>query len=155
MDGMMDLPALGKQRTRFLLAALLPTLATALAWTPHVFSNPDDVSPVLLVLLVVSAPAVALVVNWRWPAATNRDRATWAALPQVVVVPLMARLDTWMEVQRGYLLRGSGEEAMSYGLGLFLGLIVGIILLVLVGFTGRLGAWLGRRERPVLDSTRA
>ncbi len=57
----------------------------------------------------------------------------------------MARLDAWMEVQRGYLLRGSGEEAMSYGLGFFLGVIVGIILLVLVGFTGRLGAWLGGR----------
>ncbi len=113
----MDITAPAKPRTRLLLAALLPALATALAWTPHVFSNPDDVSPVLLVLLVVSAPVVALVVNWRWPAATNRDRATWAALPQVVVVPLMARLDTWMEVQRGYLLRGSGEEAMSYGIG--------------------------------------
>ncbi|CAA9298943.1 MAG: hypothetical protein AVDCRST_MAG48-1157 [uncultured Friedmanniella sp.] len=133
----------GNPRTRLLLAALLPALATALTLAPVLFSPPEQVPLMLGLLIVSSAPAVALVVNWRWPAATNKDRAAWAALPQVAVVPLMVRLDVWLDVRSGYLLRHSGEEAMAYGIGTVFGVLAGIVLVVLVGFAGRLGASLG------------
>jgi uncharacterized membrane protein len=55
----------------------------------------------------------------------------------------MVWLDVWLDVQNGNLLRGSGEEAMSYGLGTLAGLVAGVILVVLVAFTSRLGARLG------------
>ena len=139
----MNRTAPGTPRTRLLLAALLPALATALTLAPVLFNPPEQVPLMVGLLLVSSAPAVALVVNWRWPAATNKDRAAWAALPQVAIVPLMVRLDVWLDVRSGYLLRDSGEEAMAYGIGTVFGVLVGIVLVVLVGFAGRLGASLG------------
>jgi hypothetical protein len=137
-------PAHTSLRTRFLLAALLPALATIVAWSPQVLfrSTTEPASPLLLVLLLVSAPIVALLVNRRWPAATNAARSIGVALPQLVVLP-MVWLDVWLDVQNGNLLRGSGEEAMSYGLGTLAGLVAGVILVVLVAFTSRLGARLG------------
>lgn len=145
MDLMGDVAAPAKPRARLLLAALLPMLATAVTLTPELFSTPERVPLWLGILLPFNAPAVALLVNWRWPAATNRDRATWAALPQVAIVPLMVWLDVWLDVRSGYLLKNSGEEAMAFGFGTVLGVITGIVLLVLVGFAGRIGAWFGDR----------
>ena len=141
----MDIQAPAKLGTRVLLAALLPMLATALTLTPELFSTPERFPVWLGVLLLVNAPAVALIVNWVWPVATNKDRATWTALPQVLVVPLMVWLDVWHDVRSGYLLEGSGEEAMAFGIGTVIGVLTGIVLLVLVGFAGRIGAWLGSR----------
>ncbi len=142
---MVDLAAPAKPRTRLLLAALLPTLATTLTLTPELFNPSDVVPPIVLWLLGFSAPAVALLVNWPWPAATDKDRATWAALPQVAIVPLMVWLDVWIEIEQGYLRRDLSEAAMTMGIGTMVGVLAGIVLLVLVGLAGRLGAWLGRR----------
>lgn len=142
---MVDLAAPVTPRRRLLLATLLPTLATAVALSPELFSPSDAVPPIVLWLLGLGAPVVALVLNWRWPAATDKDRATWAALPQVLIVPLMVWLDVWIEIQQGYLRRDSSEAAMALGIGTLVGGIAGIVLLVLVGVAGRLGAWLGER----------
>lgn len=142
---MVDFAAPVTPRRRLLLATLLPTLATAVAVSPELFSPSDVVPPIVLWLLGLGAPVVALVVNWRWPAATDKDRATWAALPQVLMVPLMVWLDVWIEIEQGYLRRDSSETAMALGIGTFVGVLAGIVLLVLVGIAGRLGAWLGER----------
>ena len=141
----MDFVTPAKPRTRLWLAALLPMLATALTFTPGLFDMPDDEPPVWMLLLPFSGPIVALIVNWRWPAATNRDRTALAALPQIFIVPLMVWLTLRLEVERGDLRMDSSEGAMAFGGGMTLGVIAGILLLWLVGFAGRLGAWLGRR----------
>jgi hypothetical protein len=136
-------------RVNLIRAAVLPALATALVWMPQVLQNNSSESIPLVVaaLYFITAPTVALLVNWRWPGATNADRAVYAALPQVVVSPGIIWLDLQVEVLRGYLERGTSEEAMSFGLGIFLAVIVGIVLMLLVSVTGRLGAWLGRGPR--------
>lgn len=150
-------------------AALLPVLATALVWTPQIVSSIPAVSGIsktsepeliatlllLLVLYFSCAPATALIVNWRWPAATDKDRATYAALPQLLVSPALVAFHVWLEVQRGYLLEDSGEEAMSYGIGVTLAFVAGIILTILVAAFGRLGAWLGSGRQDSLTHTGA
>ncbi|MBA2754418.1 MAG: hypothetical protein H0U40_08150 [Chloroflexia bacterium] len=142
----MDLTPLVNPRGKLVRASLLPALATILALVPLVIQSMSEPgSPVVGILVIIGAPAVAFLVNWRWPAATDRDRATYAAIPQVFIPPAMVWLDVWLEVRSGYLLRDSGEEAMAYGIGLTLAAIAGVILMVLVGGAGRLGAWLGTR----------
>ena len=141
----MDFAEPAEPRIRLMLAALLPMLATALTLTPELFRTPEEGSPVVLGLLGFSGPSAALIVNWFRPAATNKNRAAWAALPQVFIVPVMVWLNVWVDVQSGYLLRNSSEESMAYGAGITFGVIVGLVLLWLVGFAGRVGAWLGSR----------
>lgn len=144
--------ALDGRNMRLVLAALLPTAATVLAWVPYLFSrispaDPSETAPtVLLVGLVWSAPTVALAVNWRWPAATDMSRAMLLGLPQVVVSPAMARLWVWMEIERGYLRPDSSEAAMAVGAGTLVALLLGALLCVLVACAGRLGVWLRRRD---------
>jgi hypothetical protein len=158
-------------RTNFLLAALLPALATAVMVIPPLRSNwlsqmqcadcsTRNISPLpifstsgpersiflfWLLLFVVSAPIVAFVVNWHWPVATNANRAFLVALPQPVVVLLMLRFDVWLDLRSGYLLRDSGEEAMAYGIATVGGLLIGLILMILVAGAGQMGARLGNR----------
>ncbi|HEV2074362.1 MAG TPA: hypothetical protein VGR29_12050 [Thermomicrobiales bacterium] len=158
-------------RTRLLLAALLPGLATAMMVIPPLRStwlspmpcancSKRQISPLpifsrsgpdrsiflfWLLVFVVSAPMVAFVVNWHWPAATNTNRAFLVALPQPVIVPLMLRFDVWLDLRGGYLLRDSGEEAMAYGIATVGGLLIGLILMILVAVGGQLGARLGDR----------
>lgn len=143
---MVDHTVVENPRMNLMRAALLPALATALTWTPTMFMNTAEPLPtVLVVLLFVSAPAVALIVNWRRPAATDGGRATYTAIPQVFVLPAMVWLDIWLAVQSGEIKRGSSDEAMSYGGGITLAVIVGVILMWLVGGAGRLGSWLEDR----------
>ncbi len=148
MGRIIRLAAPARSRIKLLLAALLPVLATVLIWTPQLSGNPEEVSPWFLAPLPVGAPIVALVVNWCWPAVTNPARAAWTALPQLATVVLLVWLDVWLDVRSGYLLKDSGEEAMSYGIGLTVAGIAGVILVVLVGCAGRLGARIGERDNP-------
>ena len=140
----MDPTASVNPRGTLVRASLLPALATVLAWTPLVIQPMSESgSPVVGVLIIISAPAVALLVNWWWPAATDKNRATYAGIPQVLIPPAMVWLDFWLEVRSGYLLRGSDEDAIAYGL--LAAAIAGVILMVLVAGAGRLGAWLADR----------
>lgn len=138
-------------RTRFLLAALLPALATAAVLTPSLSGTTGDgpersIALFWLLLIAVSAPLVALVVNWHWPTATSANRAFLAALPQPIVVPLMLRLAVSLDIQRGNLVRDTSEEAMSSGIATVGGLIIGLILMILVAGAGQLGARLADRK---------
>ncbi|HEV2074481.1 MAG TPA: hypothetical protein VGR29_12695 [Thermomicrobiales bacterium] len=132
-------------RTRLLLAALLPALATAVMLIPPLFGTTGpgpgrSLALFWLLVFVVSAPMVAFVVNWHWPAATTANRAFLAALPQPVVVPLMLWLAVSLDIQRGNLVRDTSEEAMTSGFATVGGLLIGLILMILVAVGGQLGA---------------
>jgi hypothetical protein len=125
--------------------ALAPTAVTLLALLPLLVTGTGDRPPLILIaVFFLLAPLVALLVNWRWPQATTDRRAALAALPQLVIVMLMFRLAIWFEY-RDYYLEDSSEEAMSYGIGFIVSLLLGVILFVLVYIAGRVGAWLGQR----------
>jgi hypothetical protein len=97
------------------------------------------------VLLVAAAPIAAFVFNRRWPVAKTGMRALAVGLPQLAVAVILIRLDVWLEVRSGYLLAGSGEEAMSYGIGTVVAVVGGTILSLLVALAARHGAR-GRRR---------
>lgn len=91
-----------------------------------------------LALLVVAPPFVAFVAARR-----HRRTSAWTwlgvGLPVPVAAALLVWLDVSLEVRSGYLLAGSGEEAMAYGIGTALGIAGGIVLAVLV----TTAAWMG------------
>ena len=124
-------------------SAGLPALVTALVFLPQLATDPDEVGPVLslvwLAVLLSAAPVVAAVLSRRSPWGPARSRRALVGVPQLFVVLLLVRLDTWLEVRRGYLLAGSGEEAMSYGIGLAISVLVGSVLAVLVTVATRPG----------------
>ena len=155
------------RQTYIVRAALLPALATVLVWTPALLSIIPAISgidsseasegvipPLLLfVLYFVSAPTVALIVNWRWPAATNADRATFAALLQILVSPVLAVIFVWLDVQRGYESNEAGVIGLVFNLLVILAVITGVFLTMLVAVFGRIGAWLAQgRQGPGSDA---
>jgi hypothetical protein len=78
-----------------------------------------------------------------------------AGVPQVVLTVALIRLDTWLDVRSGYLLAGSGEEAMAYGLGTIIGALLGLVLAVLVTAGALLGSRASRRTfRPAPGARR-
>jgi hypothetical protein len=132
-------------RTRLQLAAFWPALASAAtALSLSIISSPEDerrpIFVLWLLLVVITAPVVAFLVNRRWPSATNANRAYLAALPQPVIVPLMLRLVVWLDVQTGNVVPDTSEVAMSYGILTVVGFIIGLVLLLLVAAAGSLGA---------------
>lgn len=131
-------------------AALLPAAVTVAVFVPEFFRDPSQVESswgitlVWLVALLVAAPVTAYLINRRRAVATTVGRAALVGLPQLPLVVLLMVVDVWFDVRSGYLLAGSGEEAMSYGIGSVVASVFGAILLVLVAVTARLGA----RRRP-------
>jgi hypothetical protein len=130
----------------------LPALATAATLIPPLFGTTGlgpgrSIVVFWLLLIVLSAPMVAFVVNWQWPAATNANRAFLAALPQPVVMPLMLRLAVLLDIQRGHLVRDTSEEAMTSGFLITGGLLVGLILMIPLAAAGYLGARLAARAK--------
>ncbi|HEX7196611.1 MAG TPA: hypothetical protein VF364_07220 [Candidatus Limnocylindria bacterium] len=92
-----------------------------------------------MVLLLGAAPVVAVAIALRTRADVDRRAAAAAGLAQLAVAVVLVRLDVWIEVRTGYLLAGSGEEAMAYGLSTIAGVVGGLVLAVLVGLAARLG----------------
>ena len=128
-------------------ALLFPVAATVVVYGPQLVTNAgqwDDVVPVVaigwLIVLLLAAPVVAFLMNRRRPFATDASRALQSALPQLPLAVGLVLLDVWLEVRTGYLLAGSGEEAMSYGIGGVLSGAVGLLLTMLVAVGARLGA---------------
>ena len=76
--------------------------------------------------------------NRRRPFATDAPRALQSGLPQLPLAVGLVVLDVWLEVRTGYLLAGSGEEAMSYGIGGVLSAAVGLLVTMLVAVGARL-----------------
>ena len=95
---------------------------------------------VWLVMLLAAAPSVAALVNRRTPAATTALRALVVGAPQLPTALGLVALDVWLEVRSGYLLAGSGEEAMAFGIGTILGAAGGLVLALLVAVAAHLGA---------------
>ena len=127
-------------------AALLLVAVTAVVFSVEFFRNPQDSAeaPVLtvawVVALAVAAPAVAHVLNRRTALATDTYRTLVLAVPQLPVLVLLAAADVWLDVRSGYLLEGSGEEAMSYGIGLTVATLFGLVLVLLVAAAATTGA---------------
>lgn len=141
-------------------ATLVLVAVTTLVFVPELFRDPADTerAPVLTIAWVVclagAAPLAAYVINRRKPIATDLLRTLLLALPQLPLLVLLARADVWLDVQRGYLLENSGEEAMSYGIGTTVAVAFGLLVVALVALAARSGtprtnpAARVRRRRP-------
>lgn len=97
-----------------------------------------------LALVLASPPLVAFLVSRRHRR-TSAGTWFWVGLPLPVAATLLARLDVWLEVRSGYLLAGSGEEAMAYGIGTAVGIAGGTLLAALVTAAAWMGTGAGRR----------
>jgi hypothetical protein len=122
---------------------------TVAVFVPEFFRDPSQVESswgitlVWLVALLVAAPVTAYLINRRRAVATTVGRAALVGLPQLPLVVLLMVVDVWFDVRSGYLLAGSGEEAMSYGIGSVVASVFGH------------PAGAGRRDRPARRSTPA
>lgn len=133
--------------------ALAAAAATVVAVVPHLLrtagdyeSDPLVLTITWLVLLGLAGPLTAGVLSARHPVVTTASQALLVGSPQIVVTLVLMRLDTWLEVRRGYLMAGSGEEAMAYGIGGLLSVILGLVLIALVAVAARLGTVVARRR---------
>ena len=138
--------------TRTALAATLATTVVILPQLPINEGQAAELPEVLrwawLVALLTTAPVTAYVVA-RLCRRSHHGAMALAGVPQVVLTVALIRLDTWLDVRSGYLLAGSGEEAMAYGLGTIIGALLGLVLAVLVTAGALLGSRASRR-RPSL-----
>ena len=141
-------------RRRDAVTPLLLVAVSAILFVPQLATDPEDFPAGLnlawLVLLLSAAPVAAFVMTRR------RGRLSAAqlwivSLSQPAVTVALVRLDTWLEVRGGYLLAGSSEVDMSYGIGFVLSLVVGSVLAVLVA----VGAEAGGRRSAVARTTRS
>lgn len=114
---------------------LLALGATAVLFAPTLLFNPEEMShipgyavAIWFVLIAVSAPTAAGLANRRKPAATTMARALVIGAPQWPLVVGLVYLDVWIDVQSGYLMAGSGEEAMAFGIGVIIAAVPGLIL---------------------------
>lgn len=142
-------PRTRSSRASFMAAlrgALAPAAVTLLLFVPEYFRDPAESgdAPALTLIwagvLLVGAPATAFVMNRRAPVATDGLRGLLIGVPQLPLVVLLMAIDVWLDVQSGYLLAGSGEEAMAYGLGTTVAGIFGLLLAILVAAAARRGA---------------
>ena len=133
--------------------ALLPAAATTVVYAPQLLTDSDQMSglpPALgllwIALLLLASPAVAWGLGRRGAPLKGSGTVMIVGLTQVVTAIILVRLDTWLEVRSGYLLAGSGEEAMSYGIGTLIGGIAGLVTAILVVYGAKFG--LSRKQHP-------
>ncbi len=126
---------------------LAPAATTFLVYLPELATDAGQMAELptparwaQMVLLFGAAPVVAAAIAKRTRAGVDRRAAAAAGLVQLAVAVVLVRLDVWIEVRTGYLLAGSGEEAMAYGLSTIAGVAGGLVLAVLVGLAARVGA---------------
>lgn len=139
------------QLAEVLRSALWPAAATTVVYSPQLLTDSDQMSglPLALgllwvVLLLLAAPVVAWGLSRRGIRPKAKGTYAFVGLTQVGTALILARLDTWLEVRSGYLLAGSGEEAMSYGIGTSIGGTAGIVIALLVIYGAELGQSKGR-----------
>lgn len=123
--------------------AAASTAATALVLLPVLLRSPSTtqaVPAVWLIALVLAAPLTAYLVSRSRGVTLRIFSLLLAGLPQVPLVLLMSTVAIWLDVQRGHLMAGSGEEAMSYGIGASIAASTGVILMILVAAAARMGA---------------
>lgn len=126
--------------------AAIPAAVTVLVFLPEFLLLPDALTDsgwlriLWLVVLLAAAPVAAWRVNRASPVAVHLGPALLAGLPQLVLLPVLIALDIRLDVMRGYLLAGTGEEQMAYGFGLTLAVVLGLVLTGLVATAGYVGA---------------
>lgn len=116
---------------------------TTLVFIPILVRSPSTtqaVSPGWLVALILAAPLSAYLVSRLVGTALSLSLSLLTGAPQVPLMVLLSAAAVWLDVQRGHLVAGSGEEAMSYGIGTTVAVAVGILLLIAVAVGTRLGA---------------
>ncbi|MDQ0821066.1 hypothetical protein QFZ79_003439 [Arthrobacter sp. V4I6] len=117
--------------------------ATVLVFIPVVLRNPsttEAVPPGWLVAMLLAAPLTAYLASRRLGIPLKVASSLLVGLPQLPLIVVLSAISVWLDVQRGNLLAGSGEESMSYGIGTTAAFIAGIILLILVAAAAMLGA---------------
>lgn len=137
------------------LLVILPTAATMLVWIPALLRNPSTTEaapPWWLAALLLAAPLSAYLASRHRGAALGIGPSLFVGLPQVPVIMLLSAAAVWLDVQRGHLLAGSGEEAMSYGIGMGAAFVAGIILLTLVAVAAGLGGGAGAGREKLVAS---
>ena len=131
--------------------ALVPAAVTALVFTPELVTNPEQTSRLGIsgsllwaALLFTSAPTTAWMMTRRRRPTRLSPLLLGVGLAQLTTAVVLVRLDTWLEVRSGYLLAGSGEEAMSYGIGFVISVMGGLLLAALC----MAGVGIGARRTP-------
>lgn len=116
--------------------ALCLAAVTGIVFVPQLATDPNDfpawLNLVWLALLLSAAPVAAFFLIRRRGCFLGASWSWMISLSQLAVTVALTRLDTWLEVRSGYLLAGSSEVAMSYGMGFVLSLVVGSVLALLV-----------------------
>lgn len=123
--------------------ALVPTAATVLMFTPVLLRDPSTTEaapPGWLAALLLAPPVAAYLASRRFKGGLHFASSLLIGLPQLPLIMLLSTAAVWLDVQRGRLLAGSGEEAMSYGIGMMVAFVAGTILALLVAVAARLGA---------------
>lgn len=135
-------------------AVAVAASATAVAvYSPQLLTDSGQFARVPLVLrvgwlvLMLLAPPLVAFLAARLCGGSAARVSIWVGTPLPVLALLLVWLDVWLEVRSGYLLAGSGEEAMSYGIGTTMGVLCGGVLMVLVTVAARTGVVAGRRGR--------
>lgn len=127
--------------------ALVPSAVTALVFIPILLREPSTTEaapPVWLAALLLAPPIAAYLAARRLGGGLHLASSFLIGLPQLPLVILLSTAAIWLDVQRGHLLPGSGEEAMSYGIGTVVAFVAGTVLALLVAAAASLGA---RRSR--------
>ncbi len=129
------------------IVALCLVAVSGIVFVPQLATDPNDFPAWLnlawLALLLSAAPAAAVILMRRRRCSFGASSSWMVGLCQLAVTVALTRLDTWLEVRSGYLLPGSSEVAMSYGIGFVASLMVGSVLALLVSVATRAG---GRRH---------
>lgn len=122
--------------------ALVPTAATVLVFIPMLLRDPSTMAAVpgeWLATLILAPPLTAYLASRRFGGGLHFASSLLVGLPQLPLVMLLSTAAVWLDVQRGDLVAGSGEEAMSYGIGTMVAFVAGTILVLLVATAARLG----------------
>lgn len=124
------------------MLAAAASAATTLLFIPILLRSPSTTEALpafWLVAFVAAPPLTAYLLNRRLHADLGVVESLLVGLPQLPVIVVLSVAGVWLDVQRGFLLAGSGEEAMSYGIGISVSAVAGAVLLVLVAVAARLG----------------
>ena len=117
--------------------------ATVLVFIPMVLRNPstmDSAPASWLVAMLLAAPLTSYLAGRRLGFPLKVTSSFLVGLPQLPLLVSLSGASVWLDVQRGHLLAGSGEESMSYGIGTTVASIAGIFLLILVAAAALLGS---------------
>lgn len=130
-----------REMRQLALVTLLPLAVAVLSFFPLLFLQAPN--RLLIVLALVAPVLAAFLVNRFSPANTDRWLPVIGALPLLLVYPLAVVVDVALMVLRGQA-PDSSEVAMTWGIGLLLSPLLGLLIVLLAAAFGALGARLKR-----------